>query len=229
MAVHISYTFRFEVGRTEHFSLAFDEQRMDIIARDLPAPAAWTALEFCRCEHCPLNTTTHQQCPPAHHLQDIVTRLGQELSYTTVTLEVTTSQRTILTQTTMSQAFASLMGLLMATTGCPYTHFFKPMANLHLPLASEKETTFRAISSYLFGQYIAGNPVTDLKGLEKIYQNMEKVNDGFSKRLRASGELKEINSLVQLDMHAKNLSLFLSEAIDELSPLYEGFLKQAKK
>lgn len=229
MAFHIRYTFRFDDGRSEQFDLAFNDQNMDMIASDLPPPAEWTDLEFCRCDHCPLNKTTHQQCPPAHHLQNAMTRLGQELSFTPITLEVTTPQRTIITPTTMSQAFASYMGLIMATTGCPYTQFFKPMASFHLPLASEKETTFRAISSYLLGQYIAGNTVTDLEGLEHTYQNMEKVNHGFSLRLRASGQLKEINSLVQLDMHAKNLSLFLSEAIEDLSPLYERYLQQIKK
>lgn len=224
MTTPIRYVFHFHDGREEVFETAFSEQRMDIIASDLPPAATWTALEFNKCDHCPLSKHQVSVCPPAHHLQDAVHRLGSEYSYTQVTLEVTTTERTVMTQTTMANAFASYMGLIMATSGCPYTHFFKPMARFHLPLASEKETAFRAIASFLLGQYLGQRQTLDLHGLEEIYNNMEQVNRGFTRRLQASGELLEINSLVKLDLHAKNISAYLSEVLDELKPLFDAYL-----
>lgn len=221
MAIDISYKFRFADGREEVFDMAFDAQSMDLIASDTPKPATWTSLNFCRCDHCPLDPAKHSVCPPANHLQPAVAALGKEFSYTEVELTVTTKERTIVANTTMSSAFSSLMGLIMATTGCPYTAFFKPMARFHLPLANEAETAYRAISSYMLKQLLDGGQCTDLEGLETIYRDMEQVNFGFAQRLQESGQLKEINSLVKLDIHAKNMSMFLQESLEDLTPLFK--------
>jgi hypothetical protein len=40
----------------------------------------------------------------------------------------------------------------VATSGCRYTAYFKPMARFHLPFANEEETAYRAISMYLLSQ-----------------------------------------------------------------------------
>ena len=226
MAIHIQYIFRFQDGREETFQMAFNPKNMDLIASDLQPPATWTALGFQQCEHCPLQASDTRVCPPAHHLQDAVNRLGQELSFTEVSLEVTSAERTLITQTNMASAFASMMGLIMATTGCPYTTFFKPMARMHLPLASETETAFRALATYLIGQHFSNQSEDNLNGLEAVYRDMEKVNSGFARRLQASGLLVEINSLVKLDIHAKNLSEFLKESLEDLAPLFEDYLKR---
>jgi len=221
MTIDISYKFRFADGREEVFEMAFTKPNMDLIASDKPSTARWTSLEFCQCDHCPLDPQVTSVCPPAHDLQAAVDALGQEYSYTEVTLEVETVERRTVAKTTMSSAFSSLMGLIMATTGCPYTSFFKPMARFHLPLASESETAYRAISTYLLKEMIEKGQCTDFKGLELIYKNMEKVNLAFAQRLQQSGKLKEINSLVKLDVHAKNMSIFLQESLEELTPLFK--------
>ncbi len=226
MAIQIQYIFRFQDGREEHFQLDFSPKHMDLIASDLPPPATWTSIGFCQCDHCSLTPKDTSVCPPAHHLQDAVKRLGREVSYSEVNLEVITAERTLVANTNMANAFASMMGLIMATTGCPYTAFFKPMARMHLPLASETETAFRALSTYLLGQHIRGQDGLSLAGLEAIYRDMEKVNRGFARRLQESGQLKEINSLVKLDFHAKNMAEFLSENLEELTPLFEDDMQR---
>lgn len=220
MPLSIRYTFHFSDGREAAFELAFDEASMDLMATDLPPPAMWTALDFHRCEHCPLTSADTAVCPPAHHLQAAVQRLGNEASHTPITLEVNMAERTVLTSTTMASGFASLMGLVMATSNCPYTLFFKPMARLHTPLASDTETAFRAISTYLLGEFLQHRQVDNLDGLEDIYHNMEKVNRGFARRLQASGQLAEINALVKLDLYAKNIASYLEDALAAIKPLY---------
>ena len=95
------------------------------------------------------------------------------------------------------------------------------MARFHLPLANESETAYRAISTYLLKEMIEKGQCTDFKSLETIYKNMEKVNLAFAQRLQQSGKLKEINSLVKLDVHAKNMSIFLQDSLEELTPLFK--------
>ena len=47
----------------------------------------------------------------------------------------------------------SLIGIYMVTSGCPIMDKLRPMARFHLPFASTEETIYRAISTYLLGQY----------------------------------------------------------------------------
>lgn len=229
MTRHISYTLHFDKQRKEQFSLDFDEDSMQIIASDSSSPKDWVALSFFKCQHCPLNNDEHPHCSPAMHLQNSVERIGHERSDTKVLLEVKTPERITSNQTTLANAFSSFMGLVIATSDCPYAIYFRPMARFHLPLASTEETAFRAISSYLMGQYFRKRKALDideeLEGLSTIYANMEKVNHGFAKRLRNSGELVEVNSLVQLDLHSKNMALIIQEAAAEFELLYKGYLQ----
>lgn len=226
MKINITYIFTFESGRSETFSLDFDEETMTMLTAPPSTPKSWTALEFCQCSHCPLQKEHQPHCPPALQLQHVVQHIGDEFSFTEIILEVQTAERRIRTKTFMSSAFASLMGLVMATTGCPYANFFRPMARFHLPLASGKETAFRAITTYLMGQYFQKRNGLDfdyeLQGLKKIYKDMETVNAGFSQRLLNSGQLEEINSLVSLDLHAKNLPFIIEDAAEEFAKLFSA-------
>ena len=53
----------------------------------------------------------------------------------------------------MEIAIRSLIGLIMALSGCPHMEFFKPLARFHLPWASLEETTLRSASIYLLMQF----------------------------------------------------------------------------
>lgn len=51
----------------------------------------------------------------------------------------------------------SLLGLVMATSGCPHLDFLRPLALHPLPFSSIHETVFRVSSSYLTEQYFREN------------------------------------------------------------------------
>jgi hypothetical protein len=143
---------------------------------------------------------------------------------------VTSRERIIRQETTAQKALSSLFGLTIATSACPRTAFFKPMARFHLPLASEEETIFRATATYLLCQYFVNNDGgradLDLKGLEEIYSDMQEVNLAMAYRLRtATGGESSINAIVLLDMYAKAMPYFLRKSLQELRPLLEPFLK----
>ncbi len=71
-----------------------------------------------------------------------------------------------------------------------------------------EETLYRVISMYFFSQYFearsGGTPDWDLKRLVKIYEDVEKVNDGFTKRIQAlHTEDAGLNAIVHLDCYRR--------------------------
>jgi hypothetical protein len=112
-----------------------------------------------------LNPETSPHCPLALNLVEIVNAMEGLLSYENVRLETIVEARQIIQETTVQQAARSLMGLRIATSGCPHTKFFKPMARFHLPLSTTEETVYRATTAYLLSQYfkiIDGRPADSI-------------------------------------------------------------------
>lgn len=229
MDLDIQYIFRFTDGREVSFAIRLDAVSLDSAAPVTENAEAWTRLEFHRCSHCPLDEAVHLYCPLARSLVGTVAILGDVLSYDRVAAEVITPERRILCDTSAQNAISAMMGLIIATSGCPHMAFFKPMARFHLPFASEEETMYRAASMYLLGQYFRqqqGLP-TELgfEGLVHLYRNVEIVNRAMANRLRAAArEDGTVNALVLLDMYAKTLPAAVEETLQELRPLYTAYL-----
>ncbi|MCZ6635541.1 MAG: hypothetical protein O7G87_19235, partial [bacterium] len=142
------YRFEFENGHEEIFQVKLDPETLepvDALPDDLPE---WTRLEFCQCEHCPLTPDTHPHCPAAARLVPLVSRFQDVLSYHEINTEVRTPERTVNKKAPAQSGVGSLMGLVMATSGCPHTAIFKPMARFHLPFSTAEETIYRVASMY---------------------------------------------------------------------------------
>ena len=150
----------------------------------------WTKLNFHQCPHCPLDISTDPHCPLAANIVNIVLKFNGLISYDKIWVDVITQERRITQYTTAQKAISSMMGLVIATCGCPHTAFFKAMGRFHLPLASNEETLFRATSMYLLAQYfltMEGRPAKlELEGLTRIYRNIQIVNVAIAKRLRTT-------------------------------------------
>jgi hypothetical protein len=225
----IRYTFHFAEGRREEFDLHFDED-FQLVARLRGEPPEWTRLELHHCEGCPLSLAEHSHCPLAMALADPVVRLGNVISYEPTRVEVVTPERTVRQETTAQDGISALLGLINATSGCPVTAFFRPMARFHLPFASEAETLYRAASMYLLGEYFRTREGCDadleLHGLLAIYRNLEKVNRGIVARIRASRTQDgALNAIVLLDLYAKSLPYAIEESLVELKPLFAAYLR----
>jgi len=229
MSIDILYNLTFEDGQIADFELKFDDDTMALIAEEHGSPPVWARLDEHKCPHCPLNSDSDPHCPPALHLAKAVNRLGSIVSYTDVNLRVVTAEREVIGKTSVQTVLSSIMGLLMATTGCPYTAYLRPMARFHLPLASFEETIFRSVSTYLVAQYLLdrkGQPFdTSLDGLVKIYKDIQIVNVSFAKRLKSSGEIMETNSIALLDMFAQTMPLAIDESLDEFRDLFLPYLE----
>ena len=230
--VTIRYRFTFPDGSQESFNLQLDAQDLELVGNTPEVLPSWTKLDFHQCPNCPLNTRTHPHCPLAADLVNIVKRFERLVSYDEIHVDVITEERTISQDTTAQRGASSLMGLVMATSGCPHTVFFKPMARFHLPLANEEETLYRTTSTYLLAQYFlkkeGQEADLELEGLSKIYHNMQVVNNTIAERLRAATETDStVNAIILLDIFAKALPYIIEDSLEELRYLFTPFLTKS--
>ncbi len=227
----VQYQFRFEDKRVETFNLEFCDQDLILDPATLPVVhEPWMALSCHQCEGCELEAGEGVECPVASNLGSLVDPFKQDLSYTEVEITVTMHDRQVVKQCDLQQGIRAMMGLVMATSGCPYLDKLRPMAYTHLPFATLDETFFRAVASYAVGQLIrmqqGREPEFDLAGLRAIYRDIYQVNEGFSKRLQTIGcRDANINALIGLDVLAHlGESTFDENWLEQMAPLYSSYL-----
>src|SRR5690606_11528927 len=75
-------------------------------------------------------------------------------------------------------------------SACPTLARLKPMAQQHLPFASNQEFILRAVSLYLARQYFnfreGRRPDWELRGLVRMFQHLRLVNQAFWQRIYAT-------------------------------------------
>ena len=223
------YSFKFPSGREETFCIRLDAHSLTPLDKPSSPPPDWTRLEFKQCENCPLEPSEDAYCPLAVNLVDLVTRMGDVVSYDEVYVTVNLDDRQVVRSSTAQEGISSLMGLITATSGCPHTIFFKPMARFHLPFATAEETCYRVATMYMLAQYFRWqNDLEvdlDLDYLQRFYTQVAKINHGIAERLRAEKrEDGTVNALVLLDMYVKSVPHTIKDTLATLSPLFEQFL-----
>ena len=232
--IKIRYSFTLPEGVREIFDLQFDAERLELVGNTPDILPSWTKLDFHQCPNCPLTPDVYPHCPLAAHLVNIVERCEGLFSYSEIQVDVMTAERFITQDTTVQRGMSSLMGLVMATSGCPHMAFFKPMARFHLPFASAEETVYRATSMYLLAQYFLkreGLPADlDLAGLRGIYQAIELVNIAVAKRLRAATEADSaVNAIILLDIYTKAIPVVIEEYLEEIRYLFAPYAREVLK
>ncbi len=143
---------------------------------------------------------------------DVIGFFRNFVSFEEADIVVETEDRSSSEHTSLQAGISSIIGLCMATSGCPVLGKLKPMARFHLPFASTEETVFRAMSTYLLAQYFrklnGKTPDWELENLEKFYNEIHSVNKSFSNRLKnIHVHDASINALNILDTFA-NFVLF---------------------
>ena len=224
----IQYRFILADGEQCAFDLKIDFRTLELINNRPSRLPAWTDLIFHQCPNCPLTPQTHPQCPLAMNLVNIVNSSSELASYERIRVEVTTADRFTTQATSAQKGISSMMGLIIATSGCPHTAVFKPMARFHTPLASVEETVYRAASMYMLAQYYLtqeGKPADfKLEGLTNIYHNMQMINESIAARLRAGSQTdSSVNALILLDMYARHLPIVIEDSLRDLRYLFEPF------
>jgi hypothetical protein len=232
--LEIQYRFQLEDGKEEIFQFHLDPVSLEIApswSHELPS---WTRLAFHQCTNCPLEAKDGDRCPAAVSMVGLVDRFTALLSYDRTSVEVITNKRIVRRESTIQHGICSLMGLLMATSRCPMTGFFKPMARFHLPFASTADTIWRASSTYLLAQYFKqqedGDPDLVFAGLVRIYNDILTVNASFVKRLRSACDGDSmINAIILLDMFAQSMPSAIDESLEEIRCFFVPYLNYSSK
>lgn len=228
-----------EIPKRFHYEIFFrnSDQRFeyaveldpDTLEHEAPAGSAglWTELTYKQCPHCPLKPEEYPHCPLALRVSPL-THVPKCKSYDPVRVVVTQDDKRVSMETTAQEAFSSLLGLIMPTSGCPHTAFFKPMAWYHQPFAAADETLFRVCASYLMGSFLLnkespakGQP-PDLNALKTIYDNMHTINVKLASRLTYDVQTDStLNAIVLLDLLTKDMPMAIDEGLNELRQLFE--------
>lgn len=225
----ITYKFTLPDHTEEIFDLAFDEQRIEIINNFKDPPPPWTELDHHQCPHCPLSSKEHPYCPVALNLTTAINRFDRLMSFDKILVNVISSERQVSYKTSAQEGISSLMGLLIAGSSCPVTHFFKPMARFHLPFANRDETLWRAAATFLLARFFTDSGLQpsdmDLQGLVHIYDDVTILNDYMVERVRSvTSKDSAVNALVHLDVFAKFLTPPLEDSLDQIKPIFYPFL-----
>jgi hypothetical protein len=221
----ITYEFAFEDGSVESWSI--DLARPASTGEGLTLPA-WTALDYHQCKGCPLSVDEHPRCPAAVDAVDVLEHFKAVYSYETATVTVKLPERTVVKHTDLQTALQSVIGLIMATSGCPVLRQLKAMAHHHLPFSSPSETLYRTVSNHLLKLYLhkrRGHPLPDdqdeLDSLLRLYEELLVVNGAFVKRITKAAEKDaNLNALVLLFTISALVQASLEEGLEELDELY---------
>ena len=226
----ITYRFTLPDDNEEVFDLCFDSEKIELITDSTTTKPPWTELEHHQCPHCPLTVEEHPYCPVAVNLTMAISRFDHLMSFDKVCVKVINTERHVAHHTSAQEGLSSLMGLLIAGSSCPLTHFFKPMARFHLPFANKDETLWRAAATFLMARYFANNGLKDsdinLDGLIEIYDDIARLNDYMVERVRsATARDSAVNALVHLDVFAKFLTPPLEDSLIQIKQIFSPYLK----
>ena len=227
--IKITYRVSMAEDFSEVIDLEIDPVSLELMNQQIDNLPEWTRLEYQTCPHCPLPKGSQPHCPVALNLVEIVELFNKIVSYDEVDLEVVTRERTYSQHTTAQKAVSSLFGVLIATSGCPYTTFLKPMARFHLPLATQEETIYRVSSTYLLAQYYLAkkgqSTDKDLKGLHQLYSDLHVVNVEIASRLRNwTEEDASVNAIVLLDVFANVLPFAIEDELERLESIFDSYM-----
>jgi len=212
----LTYHFGFADGNSLAFPVELRRPTLDLVSSAEGEAPEWTALAFRQCPNCSLNAGETAFCPVARNLAPIADAFGDFMSYDQTEVSVHAETRVYRKACSLQEGISSLMGLIMATSGCPHLDKLRPMVFTHLPFATSEETTYRAVSMYLLAQFFrqrcGKKPDWGLEELSRIYDDVRSVNMAFAKRL-ASLQDKDANrnAIVQLDSLARTTSFSIDE------------------
>ncbi len=225
----VQYRLIFQDRSEENFELHLHTHSLAIIGWAPSHPPEWAALDNHKCSNCPLSSNEKAYCPAALNLAPLVEKTNKMDLLDTVKLIVKTSDRTVTVSATVQKALGSFIGLLMATSDCPRAAFFRPLARFHLPLATEAETIYRAVTSYVMAQFMRQQEElesSDLEGLYDIYSQLEIVNAALVTRLKMAGQDGTITkSLMEWDVFSGMFLIRADDVLKQMRPLFSAYLK----
>jgi len=226
--IEISYTFQNQDGGKFVYSILLDEKTGSFVSGEQIIPSKWTVLDNCQCKVCPLIRERDHYCPIAVNIHGLVDYFKDFYSIDEMHITVTTRERSYFKVAPAQRGLASILGLIMATSGCPIMNFLKPMAKFHLPFSTTEETIIRSTSMYMLAQYFVskkgGKPDISLDKLNRAYADVRQVNEDMCKRIATVVKNKDAtnNAIIILHTFSQLLVVEIEDKLDSLQCLFEG-------
>lgn len=185
---------------------------------------SWTRLEHHQCSNCPLSKEQFKRCPAAVDLHRVIEDFQGLPAFKRAQVWVRTPEREYSKQVGLEEGLRSLLGVIMATSGCPILGKLRPMAQNHLPFASSQEFILRTISLYLARQYFnlreGRRADWELKGLVRQFQQLQLVNQAFWQRIldvcEGDSNLKAFLTFFSL---SSSMTVSLETQLQKIRPL----------
>lgn len=231
--IHFKYSFVFGNGQQKVFQIAIRREDLSLVHEAAQPYPEWTRLSHEQCPNCPLSEADSPHCPAALSLSPIIDAFKQTTSYDEVDVTIESNERFYVKHDSVQQGLSSMIGIHMATSGCPIMEKLKPMVRHHLPFATIEETQYRVLSMYLLAQYFryrqGDTPDWDLQGLTASYYEISTLNQSFCRRLATViEEDASVNALVVLNCFADSISLSLDgNMLADLENLFRTYLTPA--
>ncbi|HID70922.1 MAG TPA: hypothetical protein EYP35_10840 [Desulfobacterales bacterium] len=219
-----NYCFDFPDNSKKRFLINLDPETFEYKASD-NTPPDWALLGVARCECCQLDIATHDYCPISANIADLVFAFKDTASHKSCLVSCISTARTCSKETTVQEGLASIMGIIMATSGCPSMSILKPMACFHLPFATVEEAMYRSVSAYLLRQYFSHQDGENcdffMHRIQDHYSEVQQVNEGILKRINMTFEMDaDKNAIVTLNALAQILVMEVDEDLDSLKNLF---------
>ena len=226
----IRYRFDFSDGDSKEFLVELDKPGLKMRGKSgMPLPE-WTKLSHHQCPNCPLSTKTHLYCPIAVNLVGVIEAFTDVISHEEADVEVATGSRKYSARVNVTHAVGSLIGIFMATSGCPIMDRLKPMVLTHLPFPTTEESIYRSISMYLMAQYFrfknGRRADWNMEKLGDFFEDIHLVNQSFVKRLTTFVEKDvSLNAVVLLNCFASAAKRVIArERLEEVEQMFEAYL-----
>ncbi len=221
---NITYNLKLKDGKEDTFEVDIDRQdRWEETNKE--THSFWTKLSYNQCSNCPLQPSIHTYCPTALDIEEIAKKFEDIISTERADVWVHTKNRSYFKNCDVQEALKSIFGLIMASGNCPILSRLKPLAYFHLPFADLEETLHRLVGTYLIKQrliYSEGKsePDWDLRGIEKLYKELETVNIHFMNRLRdASSKDATSNALYIFVTLTSLIAMDINSAVKSFDPI----------
>lgn len=215
--------YRITLDDNHQFSYRIELNREYDSAQAQQAPA-WTRLGHQQCSNCPLSREQFSHCPAAVDLHRVIEDFHGLPAFKKASVWVRTPEREYAKQVGLEEGLRALLGVIMATSACPVLARLKPMAHNHLPFASNQEFILRAVSLYLARQYFNMREGRwadwELKGLVRLFQQLQLVNQAFWQRIydtcEGDSNLKAFLSFFSM---SSSMTVSLETQLQKIRPL----------
>ena len=219
----------FKIGDDE--AVQYDIDISYRLSGEVPEPNKdypdWTLLDRNKCACCPLKSSEHRHCPAATRMHSVLEQFKGHGSIQELQLRVESSRRNFEVACDLQSGLNSMLGLQMATSGCPIVGRLRSMATFHVPYSSFAETLYRAVSGYLTKQYFiarkGGEPDWELKGLQEFYTQLETLNEDFSNRIQEIDQNDAIsNAMVMFFAASVVVASLIEDGLAEYADYFTG-------